>query len=233
MGTAKTTAGKQWGPNAATANDAPDWRYIADGVKTPDHSTDSAGRDRNPNIHLTGNASANVTATVSGWELDWPDVSAGNPNTPVGMKEMLVAIGGLTVPSLTVLFMQDLTDATDNAATGNLMVRLQMSSGVDVRTANLANVYIVAIGDSAPVANANLLYVEALSSPASGELVFRKLNADLTVYDAGQTLTINASSVFQGSANVVSRKKKGPTANVSATALSAMTGANAVVITIT
>jgi hypothetical protein len=191
-----------------------------------------AAAGHSPDLSLTGNATANIVPTVSGWELDWPDSAAGNPGSPVGNKEVLVAIGGLTMPALTVLFMQDMTDATDNVGSGNLTVRLQMSSGVDVRTGNVANVYVVAIGDSAPVANANLLYSAALSAPESGVLVFTA-NVDLTVYSGNDTLTINATSTFRGYANVVSRKKKGPTQNVVSTAMAAMTGANAVVITIT
>jgi hypothetical protein len=229
----KTTAGKQWGPNGANANDAPDWGYVADGVNTPNSKVDSAGATRNPDHDLTDNASANVVSTVKGWELDYVDTAAGNPNSPVGMKEILVAMGGLTMPPLTVLFTQNMTDGTSHLGTGNLVVRLQMSSGVDVRTANLANVYIQAIGGGLGTANANLAYDASKSQPESGVLVFDLINTSLTGYGVGNTLTINSSSAFNGSANVVSRKKKGPTQNVVSTSLAAMTGANAAVITIT
>jgi hypothetical protein len=225
----KSVPGKQWGNNGANANDAPDWGYVADGTDTPQPKVDSASVTRKPDLGLTGNVSANVVATGHGWELDWPDSAAGNPNSPVGMKETLVAMGGMTMPALTVLFMQNITDETDNGASGNIAVRLQMSSGVDVRTANLANVYLVAIA-TGPAANSNLAYSAARSQPASGVLVFE---LPASVYTGGEILTINASSSFHGSANVLSRKKKGPTQNVVTTAMAAMTGANTVVITIT
>jgi hypothetical protein len=221
---AKSVPGKQWGNDGSNANDAPDWQYVADGATTPNAKVDSAGATRSPAKDLFGNASANIVSTASGWELEYPDGLGG-----VGNRETLVAIGGLKMPALTVLFMQDLTDATDNASSGNLAVRLQMSSGVDVRTANLANVYIVAIGDTIATPNVNLAYSATLSQPESGVLVFAK-NVVLTGYTGGETLTVNASSTFHGSANVVSRRKKDGVLAVSG---SLPTGANAVVITIT
>lgn len=224
---AKSIPGKQWGNDKANANDTPDWRYVEE---DPTHDGYAAS-GHNPNISLTGNATANVVATGKGWELNWPDSADGNPNAPVGNKEVLVAIGGLTMPALTALFLQDLSSNSDNVVSGNLAVRVQMSSGVDVRTANVANVYIVAIGDSGATPNVNLSYSVALSQPESGVLVFTAA-VDLSGYSDGDTLTINASSGFNGSANVLSRKKKGPTQNVIATPFSTMTGANAVVITI-
>jgi hypothetical protein len=228
----KSFPGKQWGNDQSNANDEPDWRYVEE---DPTHGGYAAA-GHSPDLSLTGNVAANIVATVSGWQLVFPDASVGNPTVPAsntGVLETLVAIGGLKMPPLTALFLQDMTDATDNVGTGNLVVRVQMSSGVDVRTSNAANVYIVAIGDTGSVANANLVYDASLSAPGSGVLVFKKENADLTGYSGNDTLTINSTSEFHGSVTVLSRKKKGPTQNVIATPLSTMTGANAVVITIT
>lgn len=231
---AKSFPGKQWGNDQSNANDEPDWRYVEE---DPTHGGYAAS-GHNPDIGLTGNATANIVATVSGWQLVYLDESAGNPTVPAsntGMLETLVAIGGLKMPALTALFAQDLSDSHANVGTSNLAVRVQMSSGVVVRTDNIANVYIVSIGGgtNSPYANVNLAYSEARSAPESGVLVFSKDNVSMTGYDGNDSLTINSTSVFQGSSNVYSRKKKGPTQNVVATPFSTFTGANACVIDIT
>ncbi len=203
----KTQPGKQWGPNQANANDAPDWRVYAGGTNTPDPTDDSRGNDRNPNLKLTGNAIANVVATKGGWALSHDPV--GLQTAPFAV-EPLVAIGGLKMPALTALYVTDLSPVVVNAAGQVLTVQVQLSSGAIVAPANVANVYIVAIGDDAATANVNLAYSVAKSSPESGVLVFVSPTLNLASADTNSSYTVNSTSTFHGNTNISSRKQKGP-----------------------
>ncbi len=200
----KTVPGKQWGNNGVNANDAPDWQYVADASNTP-QKVDSAGATRQPAKDLYGNASANIVHTVAGWELEYPDGLGG-----VGNRETLVAIGGLTMPALTVLFSQDVSGVVSNTTGQFLKVRVQLSSGAIVDPTALANVYIVAIGDDVATANVNLAYSDTLSAPESGVLVFVSPSLNLAGADTNSAYTVNSTSTFHGDTNVSSRKKKGP-----------------------
>jgi hypothetical protein len=159
-------------------------------------------------VNQMGNNFGNVVAANSGWQS----------NTLGGPIETLVAISGLGL-SLTVASVENLSGIIHKAAGQVLKIRVRTNQGVNVGSANLANVWVVAISNDANVANVNLLYVAAESVPESGELVFASAATSLTLGNTSPatTLTINSISVINGNAQVKPRKPTHGTVNAATT----------------
>lgn len=141
-------------------------------------------------------ANANVYATSQGWARQAPGANA----------EILVSLGGLKMPSVTMLTITDESGVVGHSNSEIIQLRMQLSSGVNPPD-NTANVWLLMIGN-ANTANQNIAYSAALSSPEKGVLVFRS-TVDLSLETAADTLTVNSTSTFHGAANLYVRRQKG------------------------
>src|SRR5579885_1422484 len=112
----------------------------ADGSDTANNAPNGGAWDYLAN--MMGGEAANVQPTERGWEVE----HAG------GMKEVIVGIGGL-VTSVAVSFVQDRSGNVVANTAQVLSAFVQTNYGLNLGSANLANVWIVAISNDANVAN--------------------------------------------------------------------------------
>jgi hypothetical protein len=147
--------------------------------------------------NMMGNEAANVQPTASGWEVEHAS----------GMKETLVAIGGLK-SNLVVAAVVDYSGVVGHSNSEHIGMLVRTNYGIQFPpTVNTANLWIVAISNDANIANVNLLYVPANSHPESGELFFQSAATDLSNATANTTkLTVNSTSALHGAASFVPRQ---------------------------